>query len=225
MPNSVIAVFESLTRSKKSVKALFVSTKMTSHIFPMPNPNVRDKLLAAGLETMHRHGFNGCSVQDITQVASVPKGSFYNHFESKEALGAEVIDLYWQKAAASLRILSDEALPPLARLKRYFDALAELNSLSYAQGCLLGNFGAELSEQSRLVRDRLSSLIAGWTRAIECCVRDAQLVGEVRTDIDAAVLAAFLVNAWEGTVLRSKIDRDGRAIAQFSTVVFSAILV
>ena len=197
---------------------------MTSHIPSMSNPNVRDKLLAAGLETMHRHGFNGCSVQDITQVANVPKGSFYNHFESKEALGAEVIDLYWQKAAASLRILSDEALPPLARLKRYFDALAELNSLSYEQGCLLGNFGAELSEQSRLVRDRLSSLIAGWTRAIECCVRDAQLAGEVRTDIDAAVLAAFLVNAWEGTVLRSKIDRDGRAIAQFSTVVFSAIL-
>ena len=197
---------------------------MTSHIPSMSNPNVRDKLLAAGLETMHRHGFNGCSVQDITQVANVPKGSFYNHFESKEALGAEVIDLYWQKAAASLRILSDEALPPRARLKRYFDALAELNSLSYEQGCLLGNFGAELSEQSRLVRDRLSSLIAGWTRAIECCVRDAQLAGEVRTDIDAAVLAAFLVNAWEGTVLRSKIDRDGRAIAQFSTVVFSAIL-
>jgi TetR/AcrR family transcriptional repressor of nem operon len=24
----------------------------------------------------------------------VPKGSFYNHFESKEALGAEVVDRY-----------------------------------------------------------------------------------------------------------------------------------
>ncbi len=190
----------------------------------MPKPNVRDKLLTAGLETMHRLGFNGCSVQDITQAASVPKGSFYNHFESKEALGAEILDLYWQKAAASLRLLSDEALPPIERLKRYFDALAELNSLSYERGCLLGNFGAELSDQSRLVRDRLSSLLAGWTRAVECCVRDAQLAGEVRADLDAAVLAAFLLNAWEGAVLRAKVDRDGRAIAQFSTVVFSAIL-
>lgn len=192
----------------------------------MPKPNVRDKLLTAGLETMHRLGFNGCSVQDITQAAGVPKGSFYNHFESKEALGAELVDIYWQKAAsASLRILSNEALPPLERLNHYFDALAEgLASLSYEQGCLLGNFGAELSDQSRLVRDRLSSLLAGWTRAIECCVREAQLAGEVRTDIDAAVLAAFFVNAWEGAVLRAKVDRDGRAIAQFRIVVFSAIL-
>lgn len=192
----------------------------------MPKPNVRDKLLVAGLETMHRLGFNGCSVQDIVQAAGVPKGSFYNHFESKEALGAELLDLYWQKTAnTSLRILSNEALSPLERLRRYFDALAaNLASLSYEQGCLLGNFGAELSDQSRLVRDRLSALLAGWTRAVECCIHDAQLAGEVRTDLDAAILAAFLISAWEGTVLRTKVDRDERAIAQFKAVVFSAIL-
>ncbi len=203
-----------------------MTLKTNGHILWMPKPNVRDKLLAAGLETMHRLGFNGCSVQDITQAAGVPKGSFYNHFESKEALGAELLDLYWQKAAnASLRILSNEALPPLERLNRYFDTLAEgLASLSYEQGCLLGNFGTELSDQSRLVRDRLSSVLAGWTRSLECCVRDAQLSGDVRADLDAADLAAFLVNAWEGTVLRTKVDRDGRAVAQFRTVVFSAIL-
>ena len=40
-------------------------------------------------------GFNGSSVQDITEAAGVPKGSFYNYFDSKEALGAAVIDYYW----------------------------------------------------------------------------------------------------------------------------------
>ena len=34
----------------------------------------------------------------------------------------------------------------------------------------------------------------------------------------------FPLSAWEGTVLRTKVDRDNRAIAQFKTVVFSAIL-
>jgi TetR/AcrR family transcriptional regulator, transcriptional repressor for nem operon len=190
----------------------------------MPKPNVRNKLLTAGLETMHRLGFNGCSVQDITQAADVPKGSFYNHFESKEALGAEILDLYWQKAAVSLQILNDEALPPIERLKRYFDALAELTSLSYERGCLLGNFSAELSDQSSLVRERLSSLLASWTHSLARCVRDAQIAGEIRADLDASDLAAFFVNTWEGAVLRAKVDRDGRSLAQFSTVMFSAIL-
>jgi TetR/AcrR family transcriptional regulator, transcriptional repressor for nem operon len=193
----------------------------------MSKPNVRDHLLNAGLHLVHGSSFNRCSVQDITQAANVPKGSFYNHFESKEAFGAEILDLYWQKMAnASLRILSDQTLSPIIRLEQFFADLArELANLNYERGCLLGNLGAELSDQSRVVRDRLSALFAGWTRTIENCVRDAQLAGEIRSDLDPSTLAAFLVNAWEGAVLRSKIDRDEKSLKQFSSIVFSVLLI
>lgn len=192
----------------------------------MSKSNVRDKLLSAGLDTIHRLGFNGCSVQDITQAANVPKGSFYNHFESKEMFGAEILTLYWQNmASTSLLILSDQLLSPTERLKHFFDALAGgLADLNYEQGCLFGNLGAELSDQSSLVRDRLFTLFASWTGSIENCVREAQIAGEICVDIDASILAAFLVNAWEGAVLRSKIDRDEQALKQFSVVIFSTIL-
>ena len=52
----------------------------------MPRPSMRDHLVASALEALHRQGFNGSAVQDITDAAGVPKGSFYNYFESKEAL-------------------------------------------------------------------------------------------------------------------------------------------
>jgi len=58
----------------------------------MPRPNVREKIIDAGLKVLIEKGFNGCGVQDITAAAGVPKGSFYNHFESKEALGGEVVE-------------------------------------------------------------------------------------------------------------------------------------
>ena len=168
----------------------------------MPKPNVRDKLLNAGLDTIHSIGFNGCSIQVITQTADVPKGSFYNHFESKEALSVEILDLYWQKMVnKSLKLLSDETLSPIERLKQYFSVLAQgLSKQNYEQGCLFGNLGTELPNQSRLVRERLSLLLAAWTQAIESCIREAQIAGEIRADIEAADLAALLVNAWEGAV-------------------------
>lgn len=177
--------------------------------------------MVAGLDVIHRFGFNGSSVQDITQAADVPKGSFYNHFASKEVFGAAILDLYWQKmATSSLPILSDEILSPIERLDQYFNQLGqELAALNYEQGCLLGNLGAELTDQSRLVRDRLSALLAGWTRSLEGCIREAQAAGQIRGDLEASVLAAFLVNAWEGTVLRAKIDRDESAIQQFKRVI------
>ena len=67
----------------------------------MARPDVRERLLDAGVEIFHRCGFNGCGVQEITEAAGVPKGSFYNHFVSKEALGAAVLDRYWQQRAGA----------------------------------------------------------------------------------------------------------------------------
>ena len=87
----------------------------------MPKPNVREQLLEAGLRTLHTQGFNGCAVQDITQAAGVPKGSFYNHFASKEAFGAEVVDVYFDSGLSELRaLLTNEKVPPLERLRSYF---------------------------------------------------------------------------------------------------------
>jgi len=60
----------------------------------MSKPNVREQILTTGLALLHGRGFNATSVQDITEAAGVPKGSFYNHFASKEALGLEVVQRY-----------------------------------------------------------------------------------------------------------------------------------
>jgi TetR/AcrR family transcriptional repressor of nem operon len=65
-------------------------------------------------------GFNATSVEDITNAAKVPKGSFYNHFKSKEDLAVEALDRYWQRMQTSLALLSDEKSPPVTRLSGTF---------------------------------------------------------------------------------------------------------
>lgn len=191
----------------------------------MPELNVRDKILAAGLETMYRLGFNGCSVQDITNAAGVPKGSFYNHFKSKEMLGVEIVNLYSRQTATNLMILSDTSISPLKRLTRYFEVLSQdLADFNYERGCLVGNFSAELSDQSNLVRQQVSRALEAWVKALSDCLRLAQIAGEIRTDIDTSILASFLANAWEGTVLRSKVERNGNAVEQFKAIIFSFLL-
>src|SRR5260370_739409 len=92
-------------------------------IFPgMPKPSHREKLLIAGLRTVHERGFGGSSVRDIVEAAGVPQGSFTNHFASKEAFGLEILELYHavtnEGVAAPLR---NDALPPLKRLRRWID--------------------------------------------------------------------------------------------------------
>lgn len=192
----------------------------------MAKASVRERLVEAGLETVHRRGFNGCGVQEITDKAGVPKGSFYNHFESKEALGAAVVERYWQQRAGSvLRLLEEAEVRPRERLRRYFAAMAaNMVKRSYTGGCLIGNLGTELSDQSELVRGGLATVFAGWTEAVEACIREGQREGELRADCDAAVLASFLINAWEGAVLRAKVAKNRAPFEEFNQIVFGKLL-
>jgi TetR/AcrR family transcriptional repressor of nem operon len=190
----------------------------------MPKPSVREEIVGAALKTLHAKGFNGTSVQDITDAAEVPKGSFYNHFKSKEDLAAEVLDRYWEKAQVSLGLLTDEKVPPLERLKQYFRYLAAIAKRGeFRRGCFIGNMASEMPEHSPLLREKLGVLFAAWTKAIESCVNEAQANGSLRRDLDASATATFLLNAWEGALMRSKVDRNARSFAAFEDIVFTAL--
>ena len=189
--------------------------------------DTREHLLSAGLRTLHAHGFNASGVQDITDAAGVPKGSFYNHFDCKEAFGAAVLSRYWEeRAARAVAVLADESLRPLDRLRRYFAAkTAAMSGQSFDRGCMIGNFAAELSGQSRLVRDQLGAVLAAWTQVLTSCLREAQTAGDIASDIAPETLAAFLIDAFEGAVLRAKVTRDTAPLARFEQIVFNKLLV
>jgi TetR/AcrR family transcriptional repressor of nem operon len=198
--------------------------KTTGHINRMAKPNLREHILSAGFDTLYARGFNATSVQDIAEAAGAPKGSFYNHFDSKEALGVAVVDEYIARTSSLLPILADPALPPLSRLRSYFEALNELSAGGGQRGCLLGNFGSELSNQSAPIRMRVSAAFANWGGAIADVVAQGQRDGSISGELSAKSLAAFIIDAWEGAVLRTKVEGDRSAIAVFFAVIFSHVL-
>src|ERR1700743_708902 len=77
----------------------------------VPRPSLREKLASSAVDTLHVHGFKGCSIQDITEAAGVPKGSFFNHFENKEELAIDSLRRYFEGARADM--LFAPSVPPL----------------------------------------------------------------------------------------------------------------
>jgi TetR/AcrR family transcriptional repressor of nem operon len=199
--------------------------KTTGHHPCMNKSNVRDKILEASLAALHGKGFNATSVQDITDAAKVPKGSFYNHFASKEALGAEVVKMYVARTAPASAALFDTSLAPLERLRRHWAAMVDVASGDgQFWGCLLGNFSTELSGQSTLIRDEVVASLDGWTAAIAGPIADAQADGTVPAGLPVQELAAFIINAWQGALARSKAEHSRAPLDLFMTVVFTKVL-
>ena len=197
---------------------------MTGHIIAMPRSNVREKLLSTGYRLLFGQGFNATSVQDITEAAGVPKGSFYNHFESKEALAAEAVPFYLEEMISKVQV-DDAALPSLERLRKHFQKFAELAyNDELAKGCLLGNFSAELSNQSQVIRQRVADAFDQWTQNLAVDVARAQSAGNVSKDLPPEQLAAALIEAWEGALLLAKAQKDRTPLDRFLNITFPKIL-
>ena len=181
----------------------------TGHIAFMKKQNHYDKILSTALMVFHDRGFNDTGTQEIVDLAGVSKGSFYNHFKSKDALGIAALDLYWESHDASLKLLRAPNQPALTRIDNYF------KSVAYDEkGCLIGNFSTELST-SDLFRQRLSELFKLWTTEMTECLSAGQKDGSIRTDQSATDMAEFVISSLQGTILRAKAERDPRILTRF----------
>jgi TetR/AcrR family transcriptional repressor of nem operon len=186
----------------------------------------RDKLLAQGLRVIHRHGFEASSVRDIVQAAEVPQGSFTNHFASKEAFGLEVIDLYTMYSDALVReTLANEALAPLDRLRAYLGSqTAMMKRDGMRSGCLYGNFSAEASGSSELIRTKVVAALAERQQAVAICLRAAIAAGELAEPVDVEAVAGFIVSSLQGANLLAKAQRSPVPVERFKEVLFASVL-
>lgn len=194
---------------------------------PRPsNPEVRRRLLAAGLDLVHAHGFAASGVKEITDAAGVPKGSFYAYFPSKEGFAAAILEHYWSDIEARILPLLDGDGSAHERITRFFHALAdEHESADFLLGCLIGNMSLELGGSSEPVRTELTRILERWDGALADCVRSGQgSSGEIATDIGASELASALIEAWEGAALRGKVTRSRAPYDRFEAVTLPALL-
>jgi TetR/AcrR family transcriptional repressor of nem operon len=191
-----------------------------------PNPDVRRRLLEAGLNLVHARGFAASGVKDITDAAGVPKGSFYAYFPSKEALSAAILEHYWSDIEARLLPILDADGSAQERITRFFHALADEHEAGdFLLGCLIGNLSLELGGSSEPARAELIRILDRWDEALTACVRSGQRdSGGVRADLDAVELAALLIEAWEGAALRGKVTRSRVPYDRLEAVTIPALL-
>jgi len=190
------------------------------------NLEVRSRLLSIGSQVVHSHGFNGCGVQDITLAAGIPKGSFYSYFASKEDFAAEILEECWGSIERRHGpIFYDARVRPLERISQFFHALVlEHAGHNFTLGCLIGNLALEMSGGSEQMRARLVDVLARWEGLLASCLREAQQRRELPEDRDPQMLASLMVEAWEGAVMRGKIEQSSGPFQRFEAEVLPRLM-
>lgn len=186
----------------------------------------KDDIVQVGLDIVLSRGFNATGVEAVLKQANIPKGSFYNFFSSKEEFALAVIDKFVAERREILYpIFADESLSPLERAKRSFEGLiATFEDNNCTKGCLIGNLGQEMSDQSENVRQRLEVALQEWTKGLTALLLQAQQEKSIPADADARMLAENLISSFQGALLRSKVKKSVEPLRDFIHLYFDWFL-
>jgi len=191
---------------------------------PGRNQEKRAELLDQGVALLMEHGYHGTGIKDVLDRVRVPKGSFYNYFQSKEDFAGQVVRHCADRTVAGLDAdFADERVDALELLRRSFERrIACLAAAGCRESCLFGNLAAEVAETSEACREATAEALRGMRDRFEAVLSRGQSEGSVRSDLPAATLADFLLNAWEGSLLRMKVERSEEPLREFVALVLGS---
>ncbi len=185
----------------------------------MPRPSARDQLFDAALKCFHAQGYRGTTIEDIANEAGVFKGSFYNHFASKEALAIAALERY--EHAVTVEVILKGPPSAYRRLKNHFRSLADTNkSTDFKNGCLMSNFSVEVSNFGEPLRSAVELAFERWFAALAAVIRQAQEEGDIDSNQDPDQLARFLANSFEGATNYAKVVLNDQPLEDFFTMTF-----
>lgn len=186
--------------------------------------STKQRLIDAGLPMLLRHGYNDLGVQALLCATKVPRGSFYHHFRDKEDFALQVIDAYMGEIHAALdACVRDQSIPPLTRVRSFFELSRDKYREEGYLGCLLGGLGQELSGVSETFRQKIEECFSAIAGRLSTCFEEARRNGQISPDSKPVRLAEQLVDCWEGAALRCRLRRDEGSLNQMLDFYFDSL--
>jgi NADH dehydrogenase len=143
----------------------------------------RQRMLEAALHLFCEYGYNATTVKHITDAADVAKSTFFNYFETKDAILPALVEWRLQRLEEMLSPERGAPTSPVACIKLALRLLVEgpLANPVLARRLFVAGM------QHRDVR-QLHALVNLLTKQ----VRQAQAAGEVRADLDPTYLGSAI---------------------------------
>jgi TetR/AcrR family transcriptional repressor of nem operon len=175
-----------------------------------PKHDSKTKLLDAALHVIREKGYAAATVDDICAAAKLTKGSFFHHFDSKEALALAAADHFAAMAGALFAAAPHHgSADPRQRLLGYVDLRAammhgELPDVT----CLFGTMVQEVYETHPAIRKACDRHIRAHAATVAADISEAKRRFAPRARWSADSLALFTQAVVQGAFVLAKAHHD-----------------
>jgi AcrR family transcriptional regulator len=168
----------------------------------MARPRTFDEadVVAAARDEFWLRGYAATSVDDLTSVTGLGKGSLYGAFGDKHGLFMRALDDYINASLDTVRAqLRDPAYSAHDRLTRHIRAQVKAIAADKARrGCMMAKSAAELSATDDSVERAVEHAYATWAAELADCIREAQRDGTIDKKQNPQALATTVLAFMRG---------------------------
>ncbi len=189
-----------------------------------PSTYSREKIVERVTQLFWTHGYNDLSLNSISKEIGLNRSSFYNAFETKEALFLECMNHYLDESPTKLLSLHQDgqAVGPL--MHKVLKKICELRaSDKQKRGCLATNSFVELAtnntELGQTLLEKSALRYKGMARLVERAISQ----GELSKDDDPEIIANLLISFMNGLNMHAKKGASLKELTSMADVFLTKI--
>jgi len=190
---------------------------------------MREKILNESIKLILRNGFNGTSIQSITDAANISKGAFYWHFKSKDELLNTIVDYYEDAFIDGIINNVKNAKGNFLQIIKYSHKYA--TEFAYANKDLCVGFltiAAEMVGSGTEIEIKIMNIYKRYCNFLKELLELGKKESMIREDIDID-MAAHVINAiHNGTLLEWYINYNNMESSKFALayreIIYKGIL-
>lgn len=152
-------------------------------------------------------GYAGTSMNDLTEVTGLTKGSIYGNFENKDEVAIAAFEYNFQRVTLYMKekiLASENAIERLLAYPKVYRDFLKIPFLK--PGCPILNTSTEADDTHPGLREKAAGALSFWKRSIENQVKRGIERKEIKKDTNPTQVAVVMMSMIEGAVMQAKVN-------------------
>lgn len=162
-------------------------------------------ILETAVPIYNEKGIAGANIDDVLEATKLTKGCLYGHFDGKDDLSEQVIDLALKMVSDKIRAEVYKGKTIKAKLFAFLDFYKNPIETYISGGCPIFNTAVQVDDNYPFIKEKVAKVIKISQQELTALLQEGINSGEFSKTLDPVVFAFKLVASVEGGIVMCRV--------------------
>jgi TetR/AcrR family transcriptional repressor of nem operon len=158
-------------------------------------------ILETAAPLYNEKGVSGVSIDDVLYAAKLTKGCLYSHFENKDDLSTQVVDLMLKKVSDTVYSIVSKKKTAKGKIFAFMDFYKNPIETYISGGCPIFNTAVDADDNYPAIKQKVAAVFRAGQEDIASVLRFGITNGEFSSHLNPTSFAFKMVAAIEGGII------------------------